>query len=109
MKKKEFDGTFTGLQEEVLWLFIEARRILSDDIRAGMGSSAQVEAEAAAFEAAAKAGYDFNEDGGFARGRVEPLSQAGGSDHSLYRFLREGRELLNHSDFSSPHEQEATE
>ena len=65
MKKKEFDGTFTGLQEEVLRLFIEARRILSDDDGVGMGSSAQIAAEAAAFEAAAKAGYDFNQDGGF--------------------------------------------
>ena len=65
MQKKKFDGTFTDPQKEVLWLFIEARRILSDAVRAGRSSSEQVAAEAAAFKAAAKAGYDFNEDGGF--------------------------------------------
>ena len=62
MEKKESRGTFTEPQEEVLWLFVEARRILFNDAKRGWGGSDQVASEVAAFAAAAKAGYDFNED-----------------------------------------------
>lgn len=56
---------FTDRQKAVLLQFAQARAVLKDGGAAGLGSEEQVASEIAAFEAAAKAGYDFNDDDAF--------------------------------------------